>query len=88
MDISGSMSGSLENGSKKSRLELSIEAIKMFISKLRLNDSVGMILFNTGAKVVFEPMFKKDFDEKFFAELDKLKAGGGTTIASGLFKSK
>lgn len=47
-----------------------------------------MIVFNTGAKVVFEPMFKRDFDEKFFNQLEKQKAGGGTTIASGLVKSK
>lgn len=60
----------------------------MFISKLRPNDSVGMLVFNTSAKVVFEPMFKRDFDEKFFNELDKQKACGGTTIASGLIKSK
>jgi hypothetical protein len=30
----------------KSRLSLSVEAIKMFISKLRPNDSVGVITFN------------------------------------------
>ncbi len=53
LDISGSMDGSLENGSSKTRLKLSIEAIKMFISKLRPNDSIGMVIFDTSADVVF-----------------------------------
>ena len=43
----------------------------MFISKLRPNDSIGMVVFDTKADVVFEPIFKKDFDEKFFELLDK-----------------
>lgn len=60
----------------------------MFISKLRPNDSVGMIVFNTSAKIVFEPIFKRDFDNNFFTQLDQQQAGGGTTIASGLVKSK
>lgn len=88
MDISGSMNGCLEKGSKKSRLLLSIEAIKMFISKLEPNDSIGMVVFDTKADVVFEPIFKRDLDENIFAKLDELKTRGGTTIASGLVKSK
>ena len=62
LDISGSMDCSLEKGSKQTRLQLSIEAIKMFISKLRPNDSIGMVVFDTQADALFEPIFKKDFD--------------------------
>jgi hypothetical protein len=61
LDISGSMSGALEKNSGKNRLQLSIEAIKMLISKLRPNDSIGMVVFDTKADVVFSPIFKKDF---------------------------
>lgn len=49
LDISSSMRGGLgpyNNSDKKSRLWLSVEAIKMFISKLRPTDSVGVITFN------------------------------------------
>lgn len=60
LDISGSMGGGLGPYSKnsKTRLELSIEAIKMFISKLRPNDGVGLITFNNNANIIFEPMLK------------------------------
>lgn len=60
----------------------------MFISKLRPNDSIGMIVFDNKADVVFNPVFKKDFDPTFFELLDKQQTRGGTTIASGLVKSK
>ena len=60
----------------------------MFISKLRPNDSIGMVVFDTKADVVFESVFKKDFDPKFFELLDQQKTRGGTTISSGLAKSK
>lgn len=60
----------------------------MFISKLRQNDSIGIIVFDTRADVVFESIFKKNFDESFFNKLDEVKTRGGTTIASGLVKSK
>jgi hypothetical protein len=47
------MNGYLENGSNEPRLKLSIQAIKMFISKLRPNDSIGMVVFDTTADIVF-----------------------------------
>lgn len=48
LDISGSMDGGLGTNRKTnlSRLKLSVEAVKMFISKLRPNDSVGLTTFN------------------------------------------
>jgi hypothetical protein len=60
----------------------------MFISKLRPTDSIGVVAFDTKADVVFTPVFKKDFDPNFFELLDNQKTRGGTTIASGLVKSK
>jgi len=61
LDISGSMGGglgSIDYKNYQSRLDLSKEAIKMFISKLRPNDSIGMITFNDQAQVIFEPTLK------------------------------
>lgn len=63
LDVSGSMSGGLGEYTKEaqSRLKLSVEAIKMFISKLRPNDSIGLVTFNNSSQVIFAPVFKKDF---------------------------
>jgi uncharacterized protein with von Willebrand factor type A (vWA) domain len=86
LDISGSMGGGLglyNHGNFKSRLWLSVEAIKMFISKLRPTDSVGVITFNTQAQIILEPTYKSSLPENFFDRLDKIKANGGTTIKSG-----
>ena len=60
----------------------------MFISKLRPNDSVGIVAFDNRADIVLNPIFKKDFDESLFSKLDELQPRGGTTIAAGLTKSK
>ena len=56
LDISGSMGSGLNNnhGNFRSRLDLSIEAIRMFISKMRPTDSFGLIVFDTKADVVIE----------------------------------
>jgi Mg-chelatase subunit ChlD len=61
LDISGSMGGglgSIDYSHHTSRLDLSKEAIKMFISKLRPNDAIGMITFNDKAQVIFEVTLK------------------------------
>jgi Mg-chelatase subunit ChlD len=60
LDISGSMGGGLgghDYNNYRSRLSLSVEAIKMFISKLRPTDSVGVITFNDEAEIILEPTF-------------------------------
>lgn len=61
LDISGSMGGRLSNKPsevQKSRLDLSKEAIKMFVSKLREDDAFGLILFNNRAQT-FLPLTRK-----------------------------
>jgi Ca-activated chloride channel homolog len=86
LDISGSMGGGLgayNYANFKSRLWLSVEAIKMFISKLRPTDSVGVITFNSHAQIILEPTYKSNLPADFFDQLDKIKANGGTTIRSG-----
>lgn len=72
LDISGSMNGGLgqnninAKGATLSRLKLSIEAIKMFISKLRPNDSIGITTFNTQGQTIFAPKYKKDLPENIY----------------------
>ena len=72
LDISGSMGGGLAQPKKPknlvkeeqkkvmSRLELSIEAIKMFWSKLRPDDSFGMVIFDNKAELVVKQTRKSE----------------------------
>jgi hypothetical protein len=45
---------------------LSIEAVKMLISKLKPNDSIGMCVFNNGASTVFDCMQKKSLSSDIY----------------------
>ncbi len=85
LDISGSMAGGLGEHRKAnlSRLKLSVEAIKMFISKLRPNDSIGIITFNNEGHLLMKPTFKSQMNQEIFTILDNLTAQGGTTIRNG-----
>jgi len=60
----------------------------MFISKLRPNDSVGLVTFNSQGQVIFKPVYKSHFDNKNYDLLDKIAVCGGTTIKSGFTLSK
>ena len=87
LDVSGSMScglGSMvQEHLGQNRLALSIEAIKMLISKLKPNDSMGMVVFNNNATTVFECTSKRNISSEIFERLDSIRAGGGTTIING-----
>lgn len=52
LDISGSMGGGLTSKGEGQRLQLAKEAIQMFFSKLRPNDSFGLVVFNNCAKTL------------------------------------
>ncbi len=70
------MGGRLEARSniQKTRLELSKEAIKMFVSKLRPTDSFGLVTFDTSGYVVVNAMKKSELDmETIFAMVDTIK---------------
>ncbi len=71
-----------------SRLKLSVEAIKMLISKLRPNDSIGIVTFTHEGQVLLNPVFKSQLDNSIFGVLDGISAGGGTTIRSGFILAK
>lgn len=55
----------------------------MFISKLRPNDSIGMITFNDQAQLMFEPTRKSEITEQIYSIVDNITTNGGTTIRSG-----
>lgn len=93
LDISGSMNGGLGSnyyakGEKHTRLSLCIEAIKMFISKLHPEDSVGMTTFDSQAHLIFEPILKKDLPQSVYETLDAIKACGGNYLIDGFNLSK
>jgi hypothetical protein len=75
LDISGSMGGSLTHANQgKNRLQLAKEAIKMFVSKLRDDDSVGIVVFDNNAQTVLKGMKKSELDmESVFALVDNIK---------------
>ena len=85
LDISGSMSCGLGTGvfGGKTRLTLSIEAIKMLISKLKPNDSIAMVVFDDYATTVFDCSLKKNISSEIYERLDKIHTRGGTTIING-----
>jgi hypothetical protein len=84
LDISGSMSGGLRGHGGQSRLELSKEAIKMFVSKLRPDDAFGLVIFDDKGETVVPVSMKKDLEvEAVFAMVDNIKTRGGTTLSSG-----
>jgi hypothetical protein len=64
------MSGGLDKTSNRSRLSLSVEAIKMFISQLKPNDMFGLVVFDTKADVLIQPILKKNMNEEIFTLLD------------------
>jgi len=68
IDVSGSMNGGLGSNRKNdlSRLQLSTEAVKMFISKLRPNDSVGIITFNDVGQVILKPVYKHKLSNEIY----------------------
>ena len=88
LDISGSMSCGLGGTGVfghygKTRLALSIEAIKMLISKLKPNDSIGMVVFDDYATTIFDCTLKKNISSEVYERLDKIHTQGGTTIING-----
>jgi hypothetical protein len=91
LDISGSMNGRLsgKSSNKKSRLDLSKEAIKMFVSKLRDTDSFGLVVFDSNAKAIIPSQRKDKLDlNALFALVDTIKASGGTTLKAGFDKGE
>jgi len=55
----------------------------MFISRMRPNDSLGMVTFNNEAQIVFTPTLRANITDEIYDKLDAIKAGGGTTIKHG-----
>lgn len=80
------MSGTLDRKADqtKTRLDLSKEAIKMFVSKLRPSDSFGLVTFDDKGETILNGMKKSEIDmETVFAMVDTIKIRGGTTLSAG-----
>lgn len=90
LDISGSMGGPLsavQEKQRRTRLELSVEAMRMFVSKLRPDDAVGIVVFDTEAETILPVTMKKDLTQGLYEELAKIRTRGGTTIRRGFERS-
>ena len=88
LDISGSMGSGLTYESD-SRLKLAVEAIRMFVSKLRPNDSFGLIIFDDEAEIIIQQTKVANLNlQKTFEMLDKIETRGGTTIREGFVASQ
>ena len=85
LDISGSMGGAISYGqSKRSRLDLSKEAIKMFVSKLRDTDSFGLVVFDDKGETLVPCTRKDKLDTNaLFAMVEQIKTRGRTTLSAG-----
>ena len=65
METSGSMGGQLTaRDPTKSRISLTKEAIKMFLSKLRDDDSFGLVQFTDISKTLIQCDLKKNLELK------------------------
>lgn len=85
LDVSGSMGSGLNSQGEGCRIVLAKQAILMFFSKLRPNDSFSLITFNNTAKVIIplEKVKSINFDQ-LTNKLSEINASGGTTLSSGL----
>lgn len=60
----------------------------MFVSKLRPNDSFGLVIFDDKAETVVQCIQKKDVEmEALFLLLDEIKTRGGTTLRTGFLEA-
>lgn len=99
IDVSGSMSSPLDDNpiepkwydkllrreiQPKSKLDLAISCVKNIYSKLSDNERLGVLSFNDSHEIVLGLRQKKDINKsEFFKKIELLRAGGGTTLASG-----
>ena len=65
-------------------MELAKEAIIMFFSKLRPNDSFGLVTFNNSAKTIIPVTRKSNIEMEAVTSLVRsIQVGGGTTLMTG-----
>jgi len=76
MDTSGSMD-------PPDRLPLAREAVKMAVRNLNENDTVAIVTYAGGVADVLPPT-PAGQQQKIFAAVDSLRAGGGTAMGSGM----
>jgi Ca-activated chloride channel homolog len=76
IDVSGSMA-------RENRLELVKRSLRLLVDGLRRNDSVGIVVYGTHARVVLQPTHAND-SEAILAAIDGLQPEGSTNAEAGL----
>ena len=76
VDISGSMA-------RENRLGLVKKALGLLVGELRLNDTVGIVVYGSTASVLLEPT-EGDNKEAVMEAINALEPGGSTNAAHGL----
>ena len=84
LDISGSMS-SIDGNDTKNRLSLAKESLIKLVSILdEKNDKMSLITFNDETKEIFGLSNKKEIEEKYLNDLNKLESFGETNLVLAL----
>lgn len=76
VDVSGSMN-------RHDKLGLAKQSLKVLTTNLKPSDTVALVTYASGSRVILEPTSVSD-REKIFAALSELKAGGSTAMNDGL----
>ena len=76
IDISGSMG-------TDNRLELVKRSLELLVDQLRPNDSVGIVVFGTDARILLDPTTGSD-KETILSAIDSLEPEGATNTEEGL----
>ncbi len=76
LDVSGSMSAA-------NKLPLVKESIKLLVEEMNVNDTISLVTYSSGEKVVFKGKTIEDYNE-IVRKIDKLKASGSTAGKKGL----
>ncbi len=78
IDVSGSMD-------RENRLVLVQDSLDVLVNELRPNDRVGIVVFNTGGRVVLHPTSpSRRGRSEILNAIYSLRAGGSTNAAAGL----
>ena len=84
LDISGSMS-SIDGNDTKNRLSLAKESLIKLVSILdEKNDKMSLITFNDETKEIFGLSNKKEIEEKYLNDFNKLESFGETDLVLAL----
>ncbi len=76
IDVSGSMS-------QENRLGLVKDSLRLLVDELRPNDTVGLVIYGSQARIVLDPT-SADNRQTILAAINSLNSGGSTNAEDGL----